>query len=381
MENENIPINEKELLYDPMFAKKPSTLLQDDPSKGIFGKIAFKKAAFIIVLVFFISLSMYFSFRTVSKDIYTYIENGAFEDGTAAYMLSEYHGDNKTVLVLDYVRDEKDVPDKTKPVREVGRYAVNCNESLTFIYISDKVEIIDPKAFYTCKNLKAFFVDENNPNYSSIDGVLYRLENGAPVEIMMYPAKNPEYLASLNLGLEEPSDPKTNGSYFIHFEALSAEKGEIQADGTTKNKLQLEIESNTSVFVIPDTVKIINEVCFAECYQLTNVIIPEGVTDIETLAFFKCSNLMEINIPDTVVNIGSDAFSSCSKAPDIFIPASVKSIGHHAFYNCSGVSVVRMECSEEEAKDMDLGSAWLPEKRKVVMRPIGISYNEKREVK
>ena len=37
--------------------------------------------------------------------------------------------------------------------------------------------------------------------------------------------------------------------------------------------------------------------------------------------------------------------------------------------------------SEEEAKEMDLGSAWLPEKRKVVMRPIGVSYNEEREVK
>lgn len=381
MDKDNIPISERELLYDPMFEKKPITLLQNDPSKGIFGNIIVKKAAFIIVLIFFISLSMYFSFRTVSKDVYTYEENGTLKDGTAAYVLSEYHGDSKQVLILDYVRDEKDIPDETKPVNEVGRYAVNCNESLTFVYISETVEKIDPKSFYTCKNLKAFFVDENNPNYTSIDGVLYRTENGIPVEIMMYPPKNPEYMASLILGLAEPTDPKTNGSYFIHFEELSSEKGVLQEDGTEKNKLQLEIESSTSEFTIPDTVKIINEVCFSECYQLTNVIIPEGVTDIEPLAFFKCSGLLEINIPDSVVTIGSDAFSSCSSVKDIFIPKSVKTIGHHAFYNCSGVDVLRMECSEEEAKEMELGSAWLPEKRKVVMRPIGISYNEERQVK
>ncbi len=381
MDNEHIPITEQELLYDPMFAKKPSSLLADDPEKGIFGKIAFKKTAFIIVLVFFISLSMYFSFRTVSKDVYTYEESGTFADGSVAYMLSQYHGDNKQVLILDYVRDETDTPDTTKPVKEVGKYAVNCNESLTFIYISDTVEIIDPKAFYTCKNLRAFFVDENNPNYKSIDGVLYRLENNIPVEIMMCPAKNAEYLASLALGLEEPDDPKTNGSYLINIDKMLNEKRTVQEDGSEKNTLEIEISKNTSEFIIPDSVTVINELCFAECSQLTKVIIPEGVTDIETLAFFKCYNLTEINIPSSVINIGSDAFSNCEKITDIFIPASVKTIGHHAFYNCKSVDVVRMECSEKDAKEMNLGSAWRPEKRKIIMRPIEVSYNEKREVR
>ncbi len=381
MENEKIPLSEQELLYDPMFAKNPESLIKDDPTKGILGKVVLKKAAFIIILIFFICLSMYFSFRTVSKDVYTYNENGTFEDGTPAYMLSEYHGDSKRVLILDFVRDENDVPDETKPVREVGKYAVNCNETLTFVYISDTVEIIDPKAFYTCKNLKAFFVDENNPNYKSIDGVLYRCEDGVPVEILMFPVKNPEYRASLNLGLDTPSDPKTNGSYFMHYEELEKEKGTLQEDSSEKNSLQLETENNTSKYVIPDTVTVINELCFAECQSLRYVVINNNITDIEPLAFFKCYNLQEINIPDSVINIGSDAFSSCTSVKDIFIPSSVKAIGHHAFYNCSGVEVVRMECSEEETEEMDLGSAWLPERRKVVMRPIGISYNEEREVK
>lgn len=381
MDQEKIQVIERELLYDPMFAKNPNSLLEDDPQKGFFGKIAVKKATFIIVLVFFICLSMYFSFRTVSKDIYAFEKSAAFPDDSTAYMLKEFHGDNKQVLILDYVRNEDDEADTSKIVREVGKYAVNCNESLNFIYISDKVEVIDDKAFYTCKNLKAIFVDENNPNFKSIDGVLYRCENGVPTEIMMFPAKNPEYRASLNLGLSVPSDPKTNGSFFIHYDELEKEKGKLQEDGSEKNTLQLEVESKTSSFEIPDTVTVINELCFTECYSLRFVEIPEGVTDIETLAFFKCSNLEEINIPDSVINIGSDAFSSCSKVKDIFIPKSVKTIGHHAFYNCSGVEKIRMECSEEEAKEMELGSAWLPEKRKVVMRPIAVSYNEAREVK
>ena len=378
MENEKIPISQQELLYDPMFATNPDNLIKDDPSKGIFGKIALKKAAFIIVLVFFICLSMYFSFRTVSKPVYTYEENGTFESGETAYQLAEYHGDSRQVLILDYVRDENDVPDEEKKVREVRKYAVNCNESLGFIYISADVEIIDPKAFYTCKNLRAFFVDENNPNYTSVDGVLYRTENGVAVEIMMCPPKNQEYLASVKLGAKAPLTPEETYAYF---EALNKLQSEMPSATTDKTRLQAETEDNFSTFTIPETVTVINELCFAECYGIRHVIFNDIITDIEALAFFKCSSLQELNIPDSVVNIGSDAFSSCSAIPDIFIPASVKSIGHHAFYNCSGVETVRMECSEEEAEKMDLGSAWLPEKRKVVMRPIGVSYNEEREVK
>lgn len=381
VEKDNIPLSEQELLYDPMFAKNPNTLIEDDKSKGILGKIVLKKAAFIIVLVFFISLSMYFSFRTVSKDVYTFEENGTFSDGEKAYMLTEYHGDSRDVLIIDFVRDEKDVPDSTKRIREVRKYAVNCNESLSLIYISDTVEIIDSKAFYTCKNLKAFIVDENNPNYKSVDGVLYRCENGIPVEIMFFPVKNPEYKAALKLGLEAPLDHSDSRAFLVKFHDLENEKGSAEENGAEKNRLQRETENNTSSFIIPETVTVINELCFAECQSLRNVEINSNITDIESLAFFKCSNLKEINIPDSVINIGSDAFSYCHSITDIFIPSSVKTIGHHAFYDCSAVEAVRMECSEAEAEEMDLGSAWRPERRKVVMRPIGVLYNEEREVK
>ncbi len=382
VEKDNIPITEKELLYDPMFAENPEMILKDDPNKGLLGKVALKKAAFIIVLAFFISLSLYFSFRTVSKDLYIYTENGTLSDGRSAYMLTEYNGDNKNTLVIDFVRDEKtDTPDTTKPINEIRKYTVNCNESLVFIYIADTVEKIDSKAFYTCKNLKAFFVDENNPNYCSIDGILYRCENGVPVEIMFCPVKNPEYRASLKLGLDVPNDYQTNGSYFIKYEALETAKGKTDENGKDKNELTIITENETSTLIIPETVTVINELCFAECDSLRNIELNDNVTTIETLAFFKCRNLQEITIPDSVTVIGSDAFSYCKSLKDIFIPSSVKTIGHHAFYDCQGVPAVRMECSEEEAKEMQLGELWVPQKRQVIMKDIEVKYNEEREVK
>lgn len=382
MENTKNTITEQELLYDPMFARKPESIITDDPSKGLSGKISFKKAAFIIVLVFFISLSMYFSFRTVSKNVYTYEKCYTYSDGSSAYKLSEYHGDSRTVLSVDFVRNENDIPDTTKPVKEINKYAVNCNESLVFIFISDTVDTIDPKAFYTCKNLQAFFVDDNNINYKSIDGVLYRCESEVPVEVMFYPAKNPEYHAAISMGLTPPEDADSCEEYIKAFDALQKEEKTKDENGEEKNTLIRETEKEEfSTYVLPETVITINELCFAEAHSLRHIIFNNILTDIETMAFFKCDKLQEINIPDTVKTIGSDAFSSCTSIKDIFIPKSVKTIGHHAFYNCPEVAVVRLECSEEEAKNMDLGSAWLPERRKIVMRPIEVSYNEAREVK
>ena len=44
-------------------------------------------------------------------------------------------------------------------------------------------------------------------------------------------------------------------------------------------------------------------------------------------------------------------------------------------------AVEKENYKEKEAEEMYLGSAWRPERRKVVMRPIGVLYNEEREVK
>ena len=199
---------------------------------------------------------------------------------------------------------------------------------------------------------------------------------------MFYPPKNPEFHAALTMGLSAPENPSDCKTYTDAFQKLLDEEKTKDENGEEKNRLMRETEKDEfSTYILPETVTTINELCFAEAHSLRYVIFNDVLTTIETMAFFKCNKLQEINIPDTVVTIGSDAFSSCESIPDIFIPRSVKTIGHHAFYNCKNVSVVRMECTEEEAKEMDLGSAWLPEQRKIVMRPIGVSYDEKREVK
>ena len=380
MENENKRISEGKLLYDPLFDKKPDVKISDDPSKGFFGKAIVKKAAFIVMLVCFVGLSMFFSFNSISKDLFAFKENA---DGT--FMLDEYHGGSRKVLTVDYVRNEQDVPDETKPVTTVRRFAVCCDESVNFIFIGKDVKEIDSKAFYTCKNLYAVIVHPENSNYISSFGVLYKCANGdgIPTELVLYPTKNGEYRTAIEMGVAAPASAEDAPAFLDAIKPLlEAEKtAEPDENGKmTKNEFDLRFDEIGTKYEIQSTVTAIGELSLAYADKLQYVTLPEQLVSIGNLGFFKCHQLQEINLPDTLESIGTDAFTECRGLTDLFIPASVKSIGHHAFHKCDNVPVVRMAASEEQAEEMELGQLWKPQRRKVLMTDIEVSYNEAREV-
>ncbi len=366
--DDNKNILEQELLYDPMFDKKTDITLPDDPSKGLWGKTAFKKALFIVILIVSIGASLFWSFRSVTTDKYR------FEEVEGSYTLHSFRGEEPDkVLSVDYVRDENNVPDTTKVVESVREYAVTCNEYLEFIFISKDVKDVQNISFYSCTSLKAIIVAPENENYASVDGVLYKKENGVLTEILLYPVKNGYYRTALKLGVsavqsEEDID-EFNKSYSVIEDEINEEY----------------LKTGTS-FCIPDTVKTIGQLCFSSCYRmdgekliyaLEHITIPESVKRIETMAFFKCTALKEIYIHDKIEYIGSDAFTECKNITYLFIPSSVKEIGHHAFNKCEGVKEVYMGHASED--DIKLGIQWYPQTSKVVMVSVDIIYGQTRQ--
>ena len=79
---------------------------------------------------------------------------------------------------------------------------------------------------------------------------------------------------------------------------------------------------------------------FLGCSNLTTLIIGESVKMIPDLAFSECSNLSgELFIPNSVQSIGFCAFRDCSGLTGtLSLPLSLKRIGDCAFYNCSGLT-------------------------------------------
>ncbi len=378
LENENKRISEGKLLYDPLFDKKPDVKISDDPSKGFFGKAIVKKTGFIILLICFVAISMFFSFNSIAKDLYSFVDNG---DGT--FMLDEYHGGNRRVLTVDYVRSEEDVPDTAKPVSSVRRFAVCCDESVNFIFIGKDVKVIDSKSFYTCKNLYAVIVDPANESFIAPDGVLYKCEDGVATELVLYPIDNGEYRTVLQMGLTAPVSAEDVPAFNEAIDALRGTEKTAQPDEDgkmTKNEFDLKFDEIGTKYEILTTATAVGELAFAYADRLQQVTVPDNLVSIGNLGFFKCHQLQEIYLPDGLESIGTDAFTECRGLTDLFIPASVKFIGHHAFHKCDNVPVVRMAVSEEQAEEMELGQLWKPQRRKVLMTDIEVAYNEAREV-
>ena len=364
------------LLYDPLFETPPDTVIRDTPGKGFFGKAVVKKTVFVAVLALFVGVSIALSFHSLTKSRFYY------EETEGGWMLTEFNA-NKTDAVLEvgpvFAEDGSVEPGKT--VVAVKQFAVCCNETTSFILIGKDVREIPNTAFYSCTSLRAVIVDEENPWFCSVDGVLYRKENGSATELMLYPAHNDIYRAMLLLGEQAPTDAKEAADFAARAAALEKTRAKW-LDAQNKNypaqgdfdlsDEQISAFAACLKYEILPGVSRIGEMALAECKTLFEVTLPEGVRDIETMAFFKCVNLRSFNIPDTVETIGSDAFSYCDKVPYIFVPASVQSIGHHAFYGCDGVDEIQMECDENSAPET--GQNWLPKHRKVFLRNVPVVY-------
>lgn len=366
--SEEKKITEEELLYDPMFAQKPVLDWTDSEKGGIFGKSIVKKTIFIIILLIAIGGSLFISFNSISKDRFEFSQ---LSDGT--YKLDGFNGQKfDTVLNVDYVRDENGKPDTSKPVTAMRTFTSTGNDTLQFVFIGKDVKNIEKTSFFYCTSLCAIFVDDANPNYMDIDGVLYRKENNVPVEVVLCPQQYTRYLTVLSMGDTAPVTPAeaTNLANKLAKEEYIATVNEIIDSEETKVGKS---------YVIPDTVTKIDQLAFAYCDKFISVKLPKALREIEPMAFFKCTALKDIELPDGLETIGADAFSKCENMDYIYIPASVKSIGHNAFWECKAAEKVYM--AAENLNGIETGAHWLPQYRKTFMKDRDIQFGAERGVK
>ena len=125
----------------------------------------------------------------------------------------------------------------------------------------------------------------------------------------------------------------------------------------------LSYNGNSAEVTIPDSVKSIEALVFADHTEITKVTIPSSVVSIGKVAFSGCTNLTDISIPNTVVSIGNQAFGDTawienkrSKDPfvvvngiliegltttgEITIPDTVTIIGEYAFSGNTDITKV-----------------------------------------
>lgn len=278
-----------------------------------------KKNIFVFIAFFLaiaISLTAFGSY-TFTSNKNSYKEN---EDGYGLYRYKS----TSTQEVFD-------VPDTYdgKPVTELMAFSIANAEYLKELNIGEGIKVIDIWAIANCPLLESINVDESNPYFSSVDGILY---NKDQTELLFYP----------------------NG------------------------KTPLTTDNSTSVtgggtVVLPETVTSIRDNAFYMCSNLYSIKFNEGLKNIGNKAFLKCENLQEINLPDTVKTIGADAFSYCNSVKSLEIPSSVQSIGDYAFFS-TATQIKKIVIHHESEADLTLGKDWVPNQSDKVNKKIPVEY-------
>ena len=173
---------------------------------------------------------------------------------------------------------------------------VGCS-GLTVVSIPAKVEYIGRYSFAKCAGLATIEVAADNPNYSSVNGVLF---NKDKTILITYPEGKPE-----------------------------------------------------TSYIVPDCVTSFGEGAFYGCAALNSVTIPDHMTVIRDGMFECCTGLTSIIIPDGVSVIEYCAFMDCTGLTSVTIPAGVISIGKRAFWGCNALSSIT--CRRPEPPEISLG--------------------------
>lgn len=171
--------------------------------------------------------------------------------------------------------------DLNEGLQTIGELAFcDCKKITKLIIPSSVVSISDDRTFKGCAKLTSIEVAEGNPNYCSVDGVLFSKDMTV---LLCYPAG------------------KADTSYVV-------------PDSVTKiNSYAFYWNENIISITIPETVTMIGGDAFAGCKKVTELTIPEGVQSIGSTAFHQCNSLTTISFPASLVTLGEDMFESCYK--------------------------------------------------------------------
>ena len=143
----------------------------------------------------------------------------------------------------------------------IGESAFYGCDSLTSITLPELLTSIGEFAFYRCDSLTSFSIASGNPNFTTLDGVLF---NKAVTELLLYPIGNP-----------------------------------------------------ATSYTLPTGIQLIHDRAFYECTSLTSVIFPDSLTSIDIYAFLDCTALTSVTLPASLTCIGDRAFTGCSSLTDV----------------------------------------------------------------
>ncbi|MGN0229524.1 MAG: leucine-rich repeat protein [Muribaculaceae bacterium] len=206
---------------------------------------------------------------------------------------------------------------------------------------------------FECCVVAAINIEEGNPVFASVDGVLYSADK--KMLLVFPPGKNvtqftipsfverlfegsfqsgQEYLVDVTI----PATVKSVDSYAFYnngtLESLTIESGATELGESAF----MGCEGITSLS-LPTGIKAIPRNCFFDLCALETLVIPEGVETIGQSAF-GFGGFKTITFPSTLKEIGFQAFANCEALPEVALPESVTKIGDNSFSSCTALATI-----------------------------------------
>ena len=249
-------------------------------------------------------------------------------------------------------------------VVSIGSLAfANC-ASLTNIAIGSNVNSIINTAFASCTDLLAITVNSNNPDYSSLAGVLFDKSQALLIQCpggetgsytvpgSVNNIEDDAFMDCPNLASVTIGDSVTNIGSSAFSLSTSLADVTIGANVTSigvnafyacPSLGTITVNSNNPAYSSLAGVLFNQNQTMLIAYpegKPGNYVIPNTVTNIGVNAFASCLNLDYVTIPDSVLTIGGGAFRYCLSLTSITIPGSVTNLGFIAFANCFNLTAI-----------------------------------------
>ena len=336
------------------------------------------KIAVVSILIVAISLSIFFSVMALKNTEYK------FKEIDGGYELTSYTNPGSVRdITLDYYIDKDGNKDESKPITSINDYAFNCDGAVERITIGKDVEHFNAKCIYSCWNIQYVEVDDENPYFCDVDGVVYtkdmtklvffptdydrtlRLNNGyahltwecevcgrqydpekGDEEMGIAPGTLPtdfpeDFQCPGNNG--KPCDSKQNSFYLAYHSELLEDNGENEMWelwGPTEKYDETfyeEYNVKTRTYVIPSTVTEICQLALAYSNN-TELYVPEGLTVIGNQGIFKNEHLRHIYTYKAEAPVTQSVYATQEELNAAVgtvynsLPEGLKEIGSDAIY-------------------------------------------------
>ena len=192
---------------------------------------------------------------------------------------------------------------------------------ITSVSLGRSLTSISGLAFFRVP-VKSYSIDSNNPNYCSVNGILYSKSKDT---ILMYPSAKTGAAFTIPTSVKEIADDAFLKNLYLQSVNLNS----VETIGESAFQEANALRS----IAIPDSVTKVGDYTFINCPSLKSVKFGNGLEKTSYKMFEKCTALTSIDFGG-LTEIYGRTFADCRSLETVTLSEKITSIGNASFGNC-----------------------------------------------